>query len=81
MRTAHELILLFDPEWLRWLLYAYPTGAPLFEDLVVTCQRREAVQHVSFYNGDTGNVRQSPLKYASIEGASVRDKKQKKKET
>lgn len=47
MRTAHELILLFDSE--RWLLYAYPTRAPLFEDLPATCQRRFNVSRYVFF--------------------------------
>ena len=48
MRTVHELILLFDFE--RWLLYAYPTRAPLFEDLPATCQQRQFnVSHYVFF--------------------------------
>lgn len=47
MRIAYELILLFDSE--RWLLYAYPTGAPVFEDRPATCQRRFNVSRYVFF--------------------------------
>lgn len=48
MSIVHELILLFDFE--RWLLYAYPTRAPLFEDLPATCQQRQFnVSHYVFF--------------------------------
>jgi len=47
MRSVHELILLFDSE--RWLLYAYPTRAPLFDNFPATCQRRFNVSRYVFF--------------------------------